>query len=121
MKRSRGKNEAAVAAAAMAAEGLAAAVTGAAMVAGENTRRIAMQSHTSSPSHAAGKGDSFSAYNIMRLPPWFGLRSCDVGTGVMGRSRMAAIRQVMVMCPQRDWRRDVGTGPTCERQPPDGE
>jgi hypothetical protein len=74
-----------VAAAAMAAEGLA-AVTGAAMVAAENTRRIAMQSHTPFPSHAAGKGDSFSAYNIMRLPPWFGPRSCDVGTGV-GRQR----------------------------------
>ena len=74
------------------AEGLAVTVTGAAMVAGENTSSIAMQSHTPFPSHAAGKGGSFPAYNVMRLPPWFELRSCDVGTG----QRLAAIRQVLV-------------------------
>ena len=70
MKPSLGKTEVAVAEAVMAAEGLAVAVTEAAMVAGKNTR-ILMESHTPFPSHAAGKNDSFPACSMMRHRPHF--------------------------------------------------
>ena len=71
MKPGLAKNEVVVAEAVMAAEGLAVAVTEAAMAAGKNTRRISMESHTPFPSHAAGKGDSFPAGNMMRHRPHF--------------------------------------------------
>ena len=66
MKPSLGKTEVAVAEAVMAAEGLAVAVTEAAMGAGENTRTVLAESHTPFPSHAAGKGGFFPACNMMQ-------------------------------------------------------